>query len=207
MVKICGVVRPQDAELSAAAGADAIGINFWPRSKRFIGSLEAAREVVRAAGDLLVVGVFVNAALDEVQRALEVVELAQLHGDETPEYAAKLGRRFVRAVRLGGPEALAELESFQCDWYLCDALSPGYGGHGARCDWTLAAQAARRKRVVLAGGLGPDDVAQAIQEVAPFGVDTASGVEVEPGIKDPDKVRRFVAAVRAAAPSSEAKQP
>src|SRR5262245_57522241 len=101
-VKICGITRPQDAELARAVGADAIGINFWPGSKRFVSSLERARDIANAAQGLMVVGVFVNASSDEILRALEVVALAQLHGDEKPKDTSALAGRYVRAVRLRG---------------------------------------------------------------------------------------------------------
>ncbi len=197
-VKICGLVRPEDAESAAAAGADAIGINFWPGSKRYVASLAQAREIAAAAGGLTTVGVFVNASADEIERALEVVALAQLHGDESPAFAAPFRGRFVRAVRVRGPSSLAELAAFSCPFYLLDAFGEGYGGQGRPFDWELARQAASACKIVLAGGLTPDNVAEAIAQVRPFGVDCASGVESAPGIKDARKIRRFVAEARGA---------
>jgi phosphoribosylanthranilate isomerase len=191
-VKICGITRPSDAEAARMAGANAIGINFWPGSKRFIGSIERAKEVAQAAGDLTTVGVFVNASADEITRALEVVQLVQLHGDETPAFAEPFRGRYVRAVRVKNRESLGELAAFSCPWYLLDGFSAGYGGQGAKCDWTLAAEAAQAHKVVLAGGLDPDNVLEAVRAVRPFGVDTASGVESAPGIKDPDRILRFI---------------
>src|SRR5205823_5132489 len=114
----------------------------------------------------------------------EVVALAQLHGDETPAFAEPFRGRYVRAVRVRDPSSLAELAAFSCPWYLLDAFVSGYGGGGQPFDWTVAREAAAACKIVLAGGLGPDNVAAAIARVRPFGVDCASGVESAPGIKD-----------------------
>ena len=191
-VKICGITRPEDAVAARMAGADAIGINFWPGSKRFIGSIERARAVADAAEHLTTVGVFVNASADEINRALEVVKLIQLHGDETPAFAEPFRGRYVRAVRVKDRDSLRELAVFSCPWYLLDGFSAGYGGQGTKFDWTLAVEAAQAHDIVLAGGLDPENVADAVRTVHPFGVDTASGVESAPGIKDPDRILRFV---------------
>jgi phosphoribosylanthranilate isomerase len=198
-VKICGVTSASDAEVASAAGADAIGINFWPGSKRYIGSLERARAVAAAAAATgrTVVGVFVNAAADEIARALEFVHLVQLHGDETPAFAARFAGRYVRAVRVSGEASLAELSAFTCPWYLLDAAVPGYGGQGRPFDWSLARRAAAAHKIVLAGGLTPENVAEAVHAVGPYGVDVASGVESAPGRKDAARVRAFVQAARA----------
>ena len=195
-VKICGITRPEDAVAARMAGADAIGINFWPGSKRFIGSIERAQQVAEAAGELLTVGVFVNASADEINRALEVVQLIQLHGDETPAFADAFRGRYVRAVRVKERDSLRELAAFSCPWYLLDGFAPGYGGQGQKWDWSLAVEAAQAHKIVLAGGLDPDNVADAVRAVRPFGVDTASGVESAPGIKDPDRILKFVREAR-----------
>ena len=199
-VKICGITRPEDALAAGEAGADAIGINFFPGSSRYVGSLERARAIVAAAPSLLVLGVFVNAEPAEVARVLEVVRLAQLHGDESPAFAERFPGRVVRAVRARDEASLAELTAFRCPFYLLDAWagSAGYGGLGRRADLTLARAAAARARIVLAGGLDPDNVREAVLAVRPYGVDVASGVETAPGIKDADRMRRFVEAARAA---------
>ena len=197
-VKICGITRPEDAIAARAAGASAIGINFWPGSKRFIGSIERAREVAAAAEGLATVGVFVNAAPAEITRALEVVELVQLHGDETPAFAEPFRGRYVRAVRVKDRASLGELATFACPWYLLDGFAAGYGGQGAKCDWTLAAEAAHAHKIVLAGGLDAENVGEAVRAVRPFGVDSASGVESAPGVKDAAKMKRFVEEARKA---------
>ena len=207
-IKICGVTRPADAALAAAAGADALGLNFYPGSKRCIdlATAHSIRETARAAAARppAIVGVFVNAAVEEVHRTAAELSLdyVQLHGDEPPEYLAELaGLRVIRAFRCreGG---LAPLES-----YLARCASPpaavlldayaaeAYGGTGRRVDWSpLAAYAGAIAGLplILAGGLHAENVAAAIETARPAAVDTASGVESSPGVKDAAAVRAFV---------------
>jgi phosphoribosylanthranilate isomerase len=197
-VKICGLTRASDAEAVREAGADAIGINLWSGSKRYVDSLARAKEIAQAAAPLVTVAVFVNPTAEEVSRALEVVELAQLHGDETPAFAAQFSARVVRAVRVRDPSSLHDLAAFECPFYLLDADAPGYGGGGAVFDWSLAQQAAQQRKILLAGGLTPENVAEAVRVVRPFGVDVASGVESAPGIKDVEKMKRFIAEAKGA---------
>ncbi len=198
-VKICGVTRVDDALLCVEAGADAIGLNFWPKSKRRCAMDEAAR-IVSAVGERVrVVGVFVDASVEEISlvRQRTGVRWAQLHGDEPPAVLDMLLPEALKAVR---PRESADVRSalaYGGSELLVDAAVAGVpGGSGQRCDWTLAASLARSRRVWLAGGLRPDDVASAISAVRPFGVDVASGVERAPGVKDAAKVRAFVAAAR-----------
>ncbi|HZS36759.1 MAG TPA: phosphoribosylanthranilate isomerase, partial [Polyangia bacterium] len=194
-VKICGVRTLEDALACAEAGADAIGFNFWPGSKRFV-SIDAAAEIARALapGGPRRFGVFVDAPEEEVARvlALDVVHLAQLHGDEPPEYCAPFGERFVKAIRLRDAASLEALDRYGGELALVDADAPGYGGSGLGADRALARAAAKRRKVLLAGGLTPDNVAEAVREVEPFGVDVAGGVEQAPGIKDWKKIAAFV---------------
>jgi phosphoribosylanthranilate isomerase len=198
-VKICGVTRADDARAAADAGADAIGLNFWPSSKRHV-TVEAARSIVRGLPpSLRRFGVFVNPTVDEVARAFDegLIDTAQLHGDESAAFCVSLGRPWMKALRL---RDLAQLDGWSCELLLVDADAPGYGGSGATGDWSLARAAAAKRNVLLAGGLTPENVAAAIGSVRPFGVDVASGVESSPGLKDARKVAAFVAAARAAAP-------
>jgi len=210
-IKICGVTQPDDAARVVAAGADFLGLNFWPRSKRYLPAADApaVAAAARAAGPALLVGVFVNAthaALIAIAREV-ALDVIQLHGDETPDDAVALaeatGVPVWKAVAVGGADDLTALPTWSVDAILLDAPAVGRGGSGAVFDWTHARTARDRhpdRRLVLAGGLGPHNVAAAIAAVAPWAVDVASGVEAAPGRKDADKVAAFVAAVRGAAP-------
>jgi phosphoribosylanthranilate isomerase len=195
-VKICGITRVADALAAEEAGADAIGLNFWPGSKRHV-TPDAAAAIVRELPPALRrFGVFVNPTADEVSRAFDagLIDIAQLHGNETVAFCAQLGRPWMKALRL---RDLGQLDGWKSDLVLVDADAPGYGGSGVTADWSLARAAAQSRRVILAGGLRPDNVAAAIAAVWPFGVDVASGVESAPGMKDARKIAAFVAAARA----------
>jgi phosphoribosylanthranilate isomerase len=191
IVKICGITRQVDADVAAEAGADWIGLNFWPGSKRRV-TIDAARGI---RTPLHKVGVFVNATLDEIRRAVEEVGLdrIQLHGDEPADFWAGPPPA-LRVAR--GLDALSAGEGV----VLLDAATPGYGGAGEPLDWELvrAAVEKTRREIILAGGLTPANVAEAVRVVRPAGVDVASGVESSPGIKDAEKIRAFVTAARGA---------
>jgi phosphoribosylanthranilate isomerase len=210
-VKICGVTNPEDGLCCSEAGADAIGLNFYPSSPRCVG-LEMARQIARGLPpNISKVGVFVNAPLDEVLRTCEEVGLdaVQLHGDETPQMFARLaGRRAIKAFRCGGRDSSPVLEFLrQCDLLGCrpcavliDASTPGvYGGTGHTADWPLVRDLSGMLSgtpIILAGGLRPDNVTAAIEATRPAAVDTASGVELSPGRKDLGLVREFVCKAR-----------
>ena len=201
-IKICGITRLEDALLAARLGADALGFNFWPGSKRFIAPA-AARAIVRALPPFVTtVGVFVDAGRDELLSAAAVsgVQVLQLHGDEPPELARSLPMPLLKAIRVSGPASLDAIDRWPgAAGFLLDAPAPGYGGSGLTFDWSLAAEAARRATVLLAGGLTPGNVAEAIRAVRPFAVDVASGVESAPGLKDAERLAAFITAARAAA--------
>jgi phosphoribosylanthranilate isomerase len=197
-VKICGVRSLEDALAVARLGADAIGFNFWPPSKRYI-DVETARGIAsQLPPTVRRFGVFVNQPQGEVMRALatNVIEVAQLHGDETPDYCQAFGGRYVKAVRLRDGESLKTLDAYDCDLTLVDSDTPGYGGSGTRADLSLATLAAARRKVLLAGGLTPENVSAAVAAVHPFGVDVAGGVESSPGVKDHAKIAAFIRAAR-----------
>ncbi|QDU91143.1 N-(5'-phosphoribosyl)anthranilate isomerase [Pirellulimonas nuda] len=216
-VKICGVTTAQDAAAAVAAGADAIGINFFPGSPRCVSSAQAS-EVAKAAQGALRVGVFVNASASMIVAAAEEVGLdaVQLHGDEPPAAAIELaallpeGVALLHAFRLptGDLSAVASYAAAVAGGgrplaaVLVDAYSPAaYGGTGARADWRALSGWRERlpgQRLVLAGGLTPKNVAEAIGQVRPDGVDVASGVESSPGVKDQAKSRLFVDQARKA---------
>jgi phosphoribosylanthranilate isomerase len=198
VVKICGITTAADAEAAIAAGADWIGLNFWPRSRRHV-SAERAREIIEVIpGDIRKVGVFVNAPAPQVLELASSLglDLIQLHGDETAEFAHGLARPVMRAVRVASPADLRGLDAWPGEHVLLDAASAGYGGSGQVFDWQLARAATTGKRIILAGGLDDTNVAQAIRLVRPYGVDVASGVERTPGVKDRRKLERFIAAAK-----------
>lgn len=201
IVKICGVTSPADAELAVEAGADAIGVNLWPDSKRFVDD-GSARDVLAAVPErVLKVGVFVNAPAEEVAARVASLGLdkAQLHGHEqVADFSALDPAILIRAVGVRDEATFQVQALWRPSLWLYDAFSPGYGGSGHQAPWRLVAKLAKRP-FLLAGGLTPDNVGAAIAAVRPDGVDVASGVEVTPRRKDPAKVRRFIEAARAAA--------
>jgi len=211
-IKICGITSPDDALLAARAGADALGLNFHPSSPRFV-EAEIAREIVGVLSGqpVLKVGLFVNHPPEAVARIYDelALDLIQLHGDEPPEYLRHLGGRPVmRAFRVGpaglGPviDYLGQCERLRAmpELVLLDTYSgKAYGGSGQTGNWSLLAEYPREELppVVLAGGLNPDNVAEAIRAVRPMAVDVASGVESSPGRKSAELVVQFVALARA----------
>ncbi len=213
-VKICGITDLEDARVAALAGADFLGFIFYPRSPRYVTPEVAGRIVATLRAErltVLTVGVFVDALLAEIEHAMRVagLDLVQLHGREPPELVQTLNGRAFKALRPrsgdeGRADALRYLPVAPADTrapqLLVDAYHPGaYGGTGQVGDWHLAhALVQQCERLLLAGGLTPDNVAQAISQVRPWGVDVSSGVEASPGRKDHGRVRAFIAAARAA---------
>ncbi len=204
-VKICGITRTDDAALAAGAGADYLGLNFWPGSKRHVTVAAAcplADAARAAASGVRLVGLFVDQPADVIIAAAVALALdaVQLHGDEPPELVAALttaGLVVWKAHAVRDAATVAGLSAWPAAAHVLDAPSPGRGGSGARFDWALATAAvAAGHRVVLAGGLTADNVAAAIAQVQPFAVDVASGVESAPGHKDPARMRAFLAAAR-----------
>jgi phosphoribosylanthranilate isomerase len=204
-VKICGITRGDEAHAIVAAGADAIGINFWPKSKRFIPLDEAMPWLRELAGAVPRVAVTVNASDEELRRLIDsgAIDWIQLHGDETPERVKSLtqqGLPVFKAMGVRDRDMLEAASSFESPTLLLDAYAPNeYGGSGETMDWSLGSEAVKEwpdRQIVLAGGLTPGNVADAVKQVRPAGVDVASGVEVSPGRKDLDKVRDFIAGVK-----------
>jgi phosphoribosylanthranilate isomerase len=204
-VKICGVSDSADARRVADLGAWALGMIFWPDSPRAC-PLEVAETIgADLHRQLELVGVFVNAPLDEVAATADRcgLTMVQLHGDEGPAYCREVARRtgakVMKAVRVRDAAQLHDLQRFPTDYHLLDAYSPRTpGGTGETFDWELARRHPRTPPVVLSGGLDPDNVGAAIDTARPFAVDVASGTEAAPGRKDPAKLEAFVRAVEAA---------
>ncbi len=186
-----------------ASGADALGLNFYPRSPRFV-TAETAAVLARTRPALgAVVGVFVNESPDIIRARVRECGLTavQLHGDEPPEACAGYGVPVIKALRVRGPEDVERARAYvgagDVATLLLDGAAPGYGGGGVGFDWSLVARLSDAGvPVLVAGGLNPSNVQQAVRATKPYGVDVASGVEVSPGIKDADAVRAFVRAVR-----------
>jgi len=199
-VKICGITRTEDALLAAELGATALGFVLWPGSPRAIDPFRA-RTIVRHLPPLVsVVGVFVDQPLEYVRRVARLVPLdaIQLHGGESADYCRDTGGRVIKAI--GASRTAAEgIERLPRNVIvLLDACDPvQHGGTGRSIDWTVAARVARMRPTILAGGLRPENVGEAIRRVRPFGVDVSSGVEVRPGVKDAGRLRDFFAAVAA----------
>jgi phosphoribosylanthranilate isomerase len=201
IIKICGIKTLKDALAAIDAGADYLGFNFYPKGVRFI-KAETCAEITsilkKEHPNIRLVGVFVNYSVDEVKNILEIcsLDLAQLHGDETPEIFAQLAPRAFRAFR-GIPSDITGYERNDVPALLVDAAVKGmYGGSGVTADWSAAAELAKKYPLLLAGGLTPENVGAAIGQVKPWGVDVASGVESTAGEKDASKMKAFVQAVR-----------
>jgi phosphoribosylanthranilate isomerase len=205
-VKICGITTAEDARAACEAGVDAIGLNFYPRSPRALSVEKAVGLRALIPPGVQVFGVFVNADAGDVMEIFRVVRLdaLQLHGDESPTTVAQLARiaPVFKALRVGPDFSAGTLESCPgVSGFLFDTadVGPGqYGGTGRLADWRVARQAARSYRVILAGGLNAENVAAAILQVRPYGVDVASGVEASPGAKDHAQLREFVREARRA---------
>ena len=201
-VKICGLTNLTDAQVAVEAGADLLGFVFYEKSPRHV-TIPVAGEIARQLPPFAVkVGVFVNAPAELVAQAISAcgLNVLQFHGDEAPEYCTRFGVMSLKAFRVRDAASLAALPAYATDGYLLDAYSPsGLGGTGEQFNWDLAVEAKKfGKPIFLAGGLTPENVAEAARKVQPFGVDVSSGVESSPGKKDHAKVRAFITAAKAA---------
>ncbi len=194
-VKICGITTVEDAIIAVEAGADALGFVFYEKSPR---NLEPARaaEIIRVLPPFIqVVGLFVLSSLDFINATADRcrLDLVQLHGDESQQFCAGVNRRVLKAFRIKDITSLDHMDEYDVAGYLLDAYSPkAFGGTGVTFNWDTALVAKKFGPIILAGGLTPDNVAEAIQHVLPYGVDVSSGVEASPGVKDPEKVRQFI---------------
>jgi phosphoribosylanthranilate isomerase len=201
-IKICGLMRESDAQLAVELGATAVGFVLWSGSPRAVDAAIAGAIVRRLPPGVVSVGVFVNRSIAEVVQSVEAAGLSavQLHGDEDAAYMERMPRPVIKAISLErGDGEIERLPEGVVP--LLDVHDPvRRGGTGRVIDWGRAASAARGRRVILSGGLTPDNVAAAIATVQPWAVDVSSGVEERPGVKDPARMRAFFEAVRAAVP-------
>ncbi|MFC5050361.1 N-(5'-phosphoribosyl)anthranilate isomerase [Rubritalea spongiae] len=206
-LKVCGVTLESDAHQLVAEGITALGVNFWPKSKRYLPPVDAAKFLPALKEKILRVGVFVNAPTQEVLSLLkeDIIDVAQFHGDETPEYCAPFaenGHPFIRAIGVKNADSLTNIHDYQASAILLDAHAPGvYGGTGDTFDWNLARTFISKNPtlpVLLAGGITAENAAEATTLVHPAALDLASGSESTPGIKDFDKIRAIQAAISTA---------
>jgi phosphoribosylanthranilate isomerase len=201
VVKVCGITNPGDARVAVDAGADAIGLVFAESPRRV--SVEEARKISTALPhNVLKVGVFVDTEPEEVLRIARAVglDLVQLHGDETPETVTAVrdgGVKVMKALRMRDAASLEAFDGYEADLFLLDAYSEkARGGTGERFDWGVAKSIRGRDNIVVAGGLGPENVREAVELFEPYGVDASSSLEEEPGKKNDERVRRFVLAAK-----------
>lgn len=217
-VKICGIKSYDDAMAAVEAGADFLGFNFYKPSPRYIRPMDCLGLVVKLSIALQsydrhvrMVGVFVNSSPEEVRTIRDDcnLDLVQLSGNEAPVLVSAYGPRAFKALHPASTEELAQAmraypQRAGAPAWLIDAYRPGeFGGTGQKADWSLARQAAAAGPIFLAGGLTPDNVIEAILQVQPWGVDVASGVELQPGVKDPQKMTAFIRAAKSALPAAE----
>jgi phosphoribosylanthranilate isomerase len=199
-IKICGITNSEDALGAADLGADAIGFIFQTASPRYV-SPQKAKEIIRLLPSAITrVGVFVNCDEDEVKRTADIcgLDVIQLHGDESPEYCRRFPpEAIVKAVSLNSPDDLACLGSYDVRAFLADSRHDGrYGGTGRKANWELAARAAEKYPLILAGGLNAANIAVGLATVKPTAVDINSGVEKKPGRKDHERMRQLIAIVK-----------
>jgi len=198
-VKICGIRSLEEAEAALDEGADALGFNFWPRSPRYITPRAAGEIIARLSPMASSVGVFVNEDAGRILAIASDLQLSavQLHGDESPEFCARLAAvKTIKAVRVGQDFDLSVIERYSVAMVLLDSdIKGSYGGTGQRFDWRIALEAKRLAPIILAGGLNTENVWDAITHVRPAAIDVCSGVESEPGRKDLTKLRSFMAVV------------
>lgn len=196
-IKICGITRPEDARLALRAGAHALGLVFYPPSSRAV-RIEEARAVAEAVGPFTtLVGLFVNATVEEIESVLAQVplQLLQFHGDEPAEHCERYGLPYIKALRMRPDLNVSAVmtEHPKASGFLLDAYRKGVpGGTGETFDWLRVPRASKRP-IILAGGLTPENVAQAVAQTRPYAVDVSGGVEAEPGIKDARKLNQFIA--------------
>lgn len=196
-VKICGITNRDDAAVAVEAGADALGFIFFERSPRYITPEDVLSIVSTLPPFLTTVGVFVNESADCINEIAQQCRLhaVQLHGDESPDFCRQIERAVIKAIRVKDESWQRAVEPYRVQAVLLDTYaSDRYGGTGQAFDWDLIS--AIPQRIILSGGLNPDNVQDAIHRIHPYGVDTGSGVETTPGVKDHGKVRAFIEATR-----------
>jgi len=200
-IKICGITNLDDALASADAGADALGFNFYRKSPRWIEPEKAAEIIAQLPPLVMPVGIFVNEREEKIReiQQLTCLQAVQFHGDESPEFCQRFGARVIKAFQVKDKESLKNMAHYHVGAFLLDSYRDGVrGGTGVTFDWHLAVVAKTFGKVILAGGLTPENVSEAVKLVQPYGVDVAGGVEKDKGIKDHAKIKKFITEVRRA---------
>ena len=198
-IKICGITNIDDALAAVEYGTDALGFVFVPGTPRYIDPENAAEIIAQIPPFVTIVGLFVDESKEHIQQIADQCKLdvLQLHGHESPDFCRGFNRRVIKAFRIKDAESLTVLSQYTVSAYLLDTYVKGaMGGTGVTFNWSLALDAKQHGSIILAGGLNPDNVAQAVQQIYPYGIDVSSGVEAEPGRKDHNKVKNFIEAVR-----------
>ena len=201
LIKICGLTTAEQTEACIDLGLDWIGFNCYPKSKRYVTPEKICQMMSVVPDNIVTVGVFVNESAEQVVSIMQKtgMHLAQLHGDETPNYTKILSISAFKAFRVSSDFSLETISDYPNDLFLLDAYHESlYGGSGVSFDWEVARKATKKGRLLLAGGLTPENVENAVTSVRPFGVDVCSGVEVQPGLKDLKRVQAFISAIRQA---------
>jgi phosphoribosylanthranilate isomerase len=194
-VKICGITNKKDAIAACDAGADAVGFVFYEKSPRYIDPVQAGNIIKELPPFVTPVGVFVDHDFMDVINVARVtgIHFFQLHGDETPDFCANLGSNVIKAFRVRHKKTITALPNYKVSAYLLDTFEVGLpGGTGKVFKWDIAEEAKKFGRIILSGGLTPENIREAITKVKPYAVDVSSGVETEPGKKDEAKIREFI---------------
>ncbi|MDP7579886.1 MAG: phosphoribosylanthranilate isomerase [Nitrospinota bacterium] len=194
-VKICGITNKEDALYAAGCGANALGFIFYEKSPRYIEPDDAKTIIAALPPFVTTVGVFVNKDFNDIRdiTLLTGVTVVQLHGDESPSYCNLVEGKLIKAIRVKNYSSIEGLKKYDVDVFLLDSFDKNsFGGSGLTFDWKLAEKAKQYGKIILAGGLTPDNVEEAVKKVAPYGVDVNSGVEKKPGIKNKNKVKEFI---------------
>jgi phosphoribosylanthranilate isomerase len=194
-VKVCGMTNLKDTLVAVEEGADAVGFIFYKKSPRSV-TMKLVREIVLELPPFVdTVGVFVDETAEQINKIADYcnLDMVQLHGDESPTFCKRMRRRVIKAFRVKDMQSVKKLSNYQVSGFILDTFSESlHGGTGKVFDWNLALPAKKFGPVIMAGGVTPNNVRQAIQRVRPYGVDVCSGVESEPGIKDHKKIRSFL---------------
>lgn len=199
-VKICGITNTEDALWAAECGSDAIGFIFYNKSPRYIEPDKAKTIIAALPPFIITVGVFVNEDYNDIRDIADLTGIAaiQLHGEESPSYCNLVEGKLIKAIRVKNEKSIETMKKYDVNAFLLDSFNKdSYGGSGLTFDWNLAKKATEYGKVILSGGLNPDNVTEAIKKVGPYGVDVSSSVEKSPGIKDKKKVKEFIERVNA----------